>query len=70
MAKLSFENSYGKYSVEVNVWDETADGFIDEFVRPVMLAAGYAPQTIDDVLPDCDSCATDSHTDEDEEDGD
>jgi hypothetical protein len=51
-SNLSLSNEYGMYSVAVKCSDLTADEFVHDLVRPLMLAAGYAENNINEVLND------------------
>jgi len=49
---MAVDNEYGRYSVATTCSDLTADEFVSNLVRPIMLAVGYAEHTIDGVLND------------------
>lgn len=56
MTRLTYENEIDgkttKVTIEVSAWDLSMDGFIEQLVRPLCLAAGFHPDTVDDAMPD------------------
>jgi hypothetical protein len=50
MTKITLENRDGKYTVEVSDELVTISDVIDDLIRPVLLAAGFHNDTIDEYL--------------------
>ena len=50
--KLCVDVGEYHYEVWVPQEDMTGDEFVDDLVRPLMLAMGYAPQTVSEALND------------------
>lgn len=48
--KLTLENDYGTYSVGINKQDLTIGSMFEDLVIPVLLAAGYQQESIDNCL--------------------
>ena len=67
MTSLTLTNDDGTYSVVVRQGNLTAQQFVDDLVRGVMLAAGYHPKSVDEAIPKCDDCASQVPDIEDEE---
>ena len=54
MTKLTLENCYGVYSVEIPEEDFTVEDVVDELMVPVLLSAGYSRNGIDEIFyPEC-----------------
>lgn len=53
MTRLSYNTEDGEYIVGIVGENLTADEFVNELVRPIMLAAGYHHDAISDALGDC-----------------
>jgi len=47
---MTLESEYGKISIEVPHRNMDIDTMWDELIRPLLLAAGYHPDTIDRLL--------------------
>lgn len=47
---MSFENSYGHYAVSLPKDDLPLDEIIDSLVRPLLLAAGYHEESINNYI--------------------
>ncbi len=47
--RMTLENEYGTYSIEIYHADPSASAVMTDLVRPLLLAAGYTPDTVDDV---------------------
>ena len=51
MAKLTFENKHGTYSIELTDSEvEVYHDFIEFLVQPLSLAAGWHPETVTNAL--------------------
>ena len=47
-AKITLENEYGVYSVETFKSTDGIDSMFENLIAPLLLAAGYHPETIRD----------------------
>ena len=47
MTKVTLENEFGKYSVEVSAEVEPIDCLISMVIRPLLLAVGYSERVVD-----------------------
>lgn len=45
-----YDGDKSTISIELDAWDLSAEQFVDDLVRPAMLALGYSPETVDDAL--------------------
>ena len=52
--KLTLENAYGTYSIEINGSDLDITEMVEQVIKPVLLSATYAPETIAEAFPDID----------------
>lgn len=50
MTKLTLENQYGKYIIEIKEDDLNIDDIMDNLIIPGLLACGYSRNTINDYL--------------------
>ena len=48
--KITLENNYGKFVVETFDEDLSYTELIDQLIKPVSLAAGYSPKTVEKFL--------------------
>lgn len=48
--KITLENVYGKYTVEIPDKDLTVASMFDYLIIPVLLASGYAEESIEKYL--------------------
>lgn len=48
--KITLENCYGKYSVEVEEDDLRLDEVINQLIEPVLLGATYSRKNIDEMF--------------------
>ena len=46
MTKITLEDQYGKYTVEVKQDDMPLDDLIEHLVRPLLIVTGYNEETI------------------------
>lgn len=56
VTSLLLENEYGVYYVSTAGTDLTGPEFVSDLVRPLMLASGYQPGTVDDCLSEKEEC--------------
>jgi len=47
---MTVETPYGKYTIQVNSSDHTIDAFIDDIVKPMLIAIGYHHKCVDEAL--------------------
>lgn len=47
---ITLVNEYGTYSISTNAPAEHVDEFTETLIRPLMLAMGYHPDTVDEVF--------------------
>ncbi len=47
---LTLTDSYGSYTITINKIDNTLGTVVQELVKPVLLAAGYHPDSVSDYL--------------------
>ena len=50
MNRVSVINDYIEVSIEIDNSALTGQEFVDELVMPLMLALGYQPETVNEVL--------------------
>ena len=50
MTKLTLENIYGKYTIEVPDDNMAMQKVVDDLIIPVLLAAGFHPKTIEEYI--------------------
>lgn len=48
--KITLKDAYGEYNIEVPRTDLSIDEVFDDLVRPVLLAAGYSKEIIDEII--------------------
>jgi hypothetical protein len=48
--KITLESEYGKYEIEVPGNDLDVNDVVESLLKPVMLAAGYHPDNVNDVF--------------------
>ena len=48
--KVTLENEYGTYSVEVNQTELALNDLVRDVIKPVILSAGYSPTFLGDHL--------------------
>jgi hypothetical protein len=48
---VTLENQYHKINIEVPETDLDAGDFVNQLLRPLMLAAGYSESTVNDYIP-------------------
>ena len=49
-SKITYENEYGTYSIEIPDGNLTISQMMEDLVIPVLLAAGYSKEVIDDYI--------------------
>ena len=52
MTKIEFTNEYGTYTIELNRDLETVDDVMQWLVKPVLVAATYQLENIEDYIPE------------------
>lgn len=50
MPKITFENEFGVYTIDSKVSVETIDQAFETLITPLLLAAGYQPETIEEQI--------------------
>ena len=48
--QIILKNGYGEFAVKINKTDMNIGEMFDDLIKPVLLAAGYAEETIDKML--------------------
>ena len=48
--KITLKDAYGEYNIEVPRIELSIDEIFSDFVRPVLLAAGYSKEIIDEIM--------------------
>ena len=54
MTSITLYNQYGDYTISLNEDDLNMDDMFSELIKPLLLAAGYQPENIDEYLSQVD----------------
>ena len=48
--EIDYPDGTCSYSIGIPNWDPSMDQMVDELIRPLLLAAGWHPNNVDDVF--------------------
>ena len=52
MTSIEFENEYGRYTISMEEDIVQIDNVMQELVKPLLLAAGFQPESVSEYIPD------------------